>query len=176
MRFTPSGVDDALDQARRYIQVRYIIFLVSLLSVFLLTAIAGTVFVVLLLGGSDWERTAISGGVAAFLVVILIILQYRPARSFASAATQVAQLESTRASLNKSIEFWDRFLAERQEERQLSAENIALAVSSITAASRELVQSEVDTEMGPGARTARPGRTEEAQAPATKSAPDPRRY
>lgn len=176
-RFSPSSVDDALNQARRYIQVRYVIFLASLLVVFALTAIAGGVFAVSLLNDSDWKQSAISGGVAAFMVLILILLQYRPARSFGSAATQVAQLEATRSSLNKSIEFWDRFLDERQQARELTANDIAMAVTSMTTASRELIDAEIDVEVGRSAK-AQAAKAEQGSSDKSRSRtmPDPRRY
>lgn len=177
-RFTAPNLDGALGQARRYIQLRYLIFLSSLLVVFLLTIVVGGFFVISLLNGSDWQETGISGGVVAFLVLILLLLQYRPARSFGSAATQVARLEATRASMNKSIEFWDRFLDERQREHSLEAADIATAVTSMTAAARELMNTEIDLEMtNTRASASQPKAQEENSSSRPKTViPDPRRY
>lgn len=192
-RFSSAILEDALEESRRYIQVRYAVFLASVAVVFLLTVIVGIVFVGSLLGGSDWERIAISGAVATVSIILLLLLQYRPARSFGSAASQVAQLEATRAHLNKSFEFWDRYLGERRESHQLSANDVAMAVSSLTAASRELMNTEMDLEAGlarasenqdresgsrrgsQGSQSAQ-GPGQRASQPPTSTMPDPRRY
>ncbi len=180
-RFSSPNLDIALDRARLYIQVRYLIFLTTLLAFFVLTIIVGGFFIISLLGSSDWQKIGISGGVVAFLVLVLLFLQYRPARSFSSAATQVARLEATRESLIKSIEFWDRFLDERQQERNLEADDIAMAVTSMTTASRELLNMEIDLEVTPprGSPTASHQSEEQGKSsssPSQTGMPDPRRY
>jgi hypothetical protein len=131
------------------------------------------------LSGSDWERIGISGGVTAVSVFLLVLLQYRPARSFALAASQLAQLEATQTNLNRSFGFWERYLAERQQAHQLTANDVGMAVSSLTAASRDLMTTELSLEAGfakafEAAAKAGAGKTTSGM-PSTTS-PDPGRY
>jgi hypothetical protein len=172
-------VEDTLDEARRYIRVRYFVFLASILVVFLVAVIVGIVFIASLLSGSDWERIGISGGVAGVSIVLLVLLQYRPARSFALAASQLAQLEATQNNLNRSFGFWERYLAERQHTHQLTANDVGQAVASLTAASRDLMTTELSLEAGFAKAyeaAAKAGGKAAVSGVPTTTTPDPGRY
>jgi hypothetical protein len=172
-RFSPVMAEDALTEARRFIRFRYFAFLASVLVVFVFTVIVGVAFIEALLSDEEWERLGINGGVVAVSTALLVLLLYRPGGSLALAASQMAQLEATRAHLNKSYEFWERYLVERQDDHQLTANDVALAVSSLTAASRDMTEGlageAADSKPMPrnGTRSGRPP---------TETLPDPRRY
>jgi hypothetical protein len=176
-RVSSPVVDNMLTEARRFIRFRYFVFMASVAVLFALTVVSGVVFVASLLGDADWEQTAVSGAVAGIALFLLIALQYRPARSFGSAAFQVAQLEAARAHLNVSYELWERFIADKEEANQLSANDVATAVASLTNASR-LIDIE---EMARAAEQKRTGRGSASAAPTSFSLPsatmpDPRRF
>ncbi|HWO74264.1 MAG TPA: hypothetical protein VNN21_11985 [Dehalococcoidia bacterium] len=176
VRLTPPVLDGTLDEAHHYIRLRYYVFLGSVLLVFLLAVFGAIAFLVALAGDADWKKLAIIGGMETLAIAFLIFLQYRPARSFGSAATQVAKLEATRAQLNKSFEFWERFLNERQETRPLTAQEVAMAVASLTEASNGLF--DVETGLGQAAEGAQKRGKEAGAAPQARApaAPNPRRY
>jgi hypothetical protein len=148
------------------------------LIVFLVTVIVGVAFIVSLLG-SDWERIGISGGVLAVAVILLILMQYRPARSFALAASQLAQLEAAQTQMNRSFTFWERFIQDRQASHELTAQDVATAVSSLSSAAGNLMnaQAELDVAVA-GSRPAQAPAQQSRNGPRlpTTAAPDPRRY
>ena len=175
-RFSPAIVEDTLDEARRYIRFRYLVFLASILVVFLVALIVGVAFIASLLSGADWEQTGISGGVLAVSILLLVLLQYRPARSFALAASQLAQLEATQGHLTKSYGFWERYLVEHQKAHQLTANDVALAVSSLTAATRELMTAQLSLDGGVANQSDANGKRARGSRLPTGINPDPRRY
>ena len=174
-RLNPAILEGALDEARTYIRVAYIAFLASVAVVFLAAVVSTIVFFGSLASGAEWKQLAISGGFSLVVVVLLVFLQYRPARGFGSAASQVMQLEATRTHLNKSFEFWEKFLNERGESKPLAAQDVAMAVSSLTAASQGLI--ELDGRPAKVSETARKKDAKQQEAPApTKNMPPPGRY
>jgi len=178
LRLSPPVLDGTLDEAHHYIRLRYYVFLGSVLLVFLLAAIGALTFLIALAGGSGWKELAIIGGMETLAIAFLIFLQYRPARSFGSAAAQVAKLEATRAQLTKSFEFWERFLNERQETRPLTAQEVAMAVASLTEASNGLF--DADAGLGQAADASQKRGKEPPPPPAAQvraaAAQNPRRY
>jgi uncharacterized membrane protein YqjE len=177
VQVNPGLVEASLDDARTYIRVRYGLFMASVLVVLALAVLVGVALLVMLATSAGWRTVASMAVLEGLAIVLLLVLQYRPARIFSSAAWQVAQLEATRAQLNNSFQVWERFLAEREESRPLSAQDIALAVSSLNAAAqglfqfeqkeRELEQKSSRNSRAAGARMA-PGRS--------TVSPNPRRY
>jgi hypothetical protein len=177
VQVNPGQVEGSLDDARTYIRVRYGLFMASVLLVLVLAVLLGVALLIMLATGAGWQAVASMAVLEGLAVVLLLILQYRPARIFTAAAWQVAQLEATRAQLNNSFQMWERFLAEREESRPLAAEDVALAVSSLNTATqglfkfeqkeREREQKSSRNSRAAGARMA-PGR------PAVS--PNPRRY
>ena len=154
---SPPMLSDSLHEARRYIFLRYMIFLASVAMVFVVAVVVGIILLGSLLADTDWKNLVIIGAIEALAIILLVFLQYRPPRSFGSAASQVAQLEATRTQLSKSFEFWERYLNERPEDRPVTANEVALAVSSLADACNALL----DTGSG----------TVRAQAPAKGVAP-----
>jgi hypothetical protein len=142
VQVNPSLVERSLDDARTYIRVRYGLFMASVLLVLAIAVFVGVALLITLATSAGWQTVASMAVLEGLAVVLLLILQYRPARIFSSAAWQVAQLEATRAQLNNSFQVWERFLAEREESRPLSAQDVALAVSSLNTAARGLFQFE----------------------------------
>jgi hypothetical protein len=177
VQVSPGLVERPLQEARRYIRLRYSVFLASVLLMLGLAVIIGLALLVMLAAGSGSGTLAIMAALEGLAVVLLLFLQYRPARSFGSAAWQVAQLEATRAQLNKSFQIWERFLAEREESRPLSAQDVALAVSSLNTAAQGLFQFE-QKEREFEQKSRRKLRSAGAEAQPARAAvnPNPRRY
>jgi hypothetical protein len=177
VQVNPGLVESSLDDARTYIRVRYGLFMASVLLVLALAMLVGVALLIMLATGAG-SQTVVSLVVLEGLAVgLLLILQYRPARIFSSAAWQVAQLEATRAQLNESFQVWERFLAEREESRPLSAQDVALAVSSLNTAAQGLFQFE-QKERKLEQKSSRNSRAAGAQiAPGRPSvSPNPRRF
>ena len=166
------GLDNALKEARNYIRLRYVVFLVSVVVLLVLTLIGAATFISEMLGSRNWEKLALSGGLGLVSLAMLVILQYRPANGFRLAAVQWAQLEAARQSLNHSVELWDEFLTHREATNELSPMDVTAAVSSLAAASRAFSNLESNT-AGPSRASSR-----EATRPhlPTPTAPDPNRY
>jgi hypothetical protein len=177
VQVNPGLVDSSLDDARSYIRVRYGLFMASVLLVLALAVLIGVALLITLATGASSQTVASMVVLEGLTVVLLLILQYRPARIFSSAAWQVAQLEATRVQLNKSFQVWERFLAEREESQPLSAQDVALAVSSLNTAAQGLFQFEQkERKLEP--KSSRNSRAPGAQmAPGRPSvSPNPRRY
>jgi hypothetical protein len=177
VQVNPGLVDGSLDDARTYIRVRYGLFMASVLLVLALAVVVGLALLITLATGAGWQTVAAMAVLEGLAVVLLLILQYRPARIFSSAAWQVAQLEATRAQLNNSFQVWERFLAEREESRPLSAQDVALAVSSLNTAAQGLFQFE-QKERELEQKSSRSSRAVGAQMPPGRAtvSPNPRRY
>jgi hypothetical protein len=136
--------------------------------------VAATTLVVSVLSDSAWEQQVVSGAVAGAAVLLLVIVQYRPAGSFAAAGAEIFQLEAVRADLEKSYDLWDVFLQHREARQQISANDVAIAVSSMASATRELVAAQADM-MRTSSRQSRTREPIRAPLP-TPTFPDPRRY
>jgi hypothetical protein len=173
----PGLADSSLDDARTYIRVRYGLFMASVLLVLALAVLVGVALLIALATGAGSQTVASMVVLEGLAIVLLLILQYRPARIFSSAAWQVAQLEATRAQLNKSFQVWERFLAERDESQPLSAQDVALAVSSLNTAAQGLFQFE-QKERRLEQKSSRNSRAAGApMAPGRQSiSPNPRQY
>jgi hypothetical protein len=174
LRFRVEPVaSDALKDARRFIRVRYYSFLGSMALVLATLIVAVVVLGLSLANGGAWEVKAASGAVAAGALFLLILLQYNPAAGFASAAAELAQVEALRGHLERSYALWDAFLEDGETRKEITAHEIALAVSSMTSATRELVAAQAEL-----TAARRSGREATASAPKfpSPSAPDPRRY
>ena len=169
-----SSMSEALKDARRFIRVRYYSFLVMMLILLLTLVISAIVLAISLLSDSGWEQQAASGAVAGGALLLLILLQYNPAGGFSSAAAELSQLEALSTHLERSYALWDSFLDDRESKQQIVANEVALAVSSMTTATRELVAAQAEfvtarrapRGSGPPPRPAFPSPT----------TPDPRRY
>jgi hypothetical protein len=165
-------VNEALKDARRFIRVRYYSFLGSIVLLFVTLVVSAAVLAVSLLSDGAWEAQAGAGAIAGVALLLLIFLQYSPAAGFATAAAELAQLEALRAHLERSYDFWDAFLEDRETNRVV-ANDVAIAVSSMTSATRELVAAQAEFVVarrgGRNAGDARP------RLP-TPTTPDPRRY
>jgi hypothetical protein len=136
--------------------------------------VSAAVLVVSLLSNTGWEQQVASGAVAGAAVLFLVMLQYRPTGSFAAAGTEIFQLEALRADLEKSYDMWDVFLQQRDARQQISANDVAIAVSSMASATRELVAAQADM-MRTSSRQSRNREPIRAPLP-TPTFPDPRRY
>ena len=169
-----STANDALKDARRFIRVRYYSFLASMLLLLLTLIISASVLGIALLSDSGWEQQAVAGAVAAAALLLLIFLQYNPAAGFASAAAELSQLEALAAHLEKSYALWDAFLDDRESRQQVMANEVALAVSSMTTATREIVAAQAEL----AAARRRPRGNDSPPRPPFPSptTPDPRRY
>ena len=168
------SLNEALREARRFIRIRYFIFLASVTVFFATVAVATVVLVLSLLEGARWEQQAASGAVAATALLLLILIQYRPAGSFESAAVEIAQMEVLRTHLDKSYSLWAEFLGDRASTGQVSANEVAMAVSSMTLASRQLVAALAEF-VEPQRKSRKPIAQLRSELP-TPTVPDPRRY
>jgi hypothetical protein len=167
------GANEALKDARRFVRVRYYSFLASMVILLAAFVIGALILGISRLNDGPWEVQAVAGAVAGGSLLLLIALQYRPAAGFATAAAELAQLEALESHLDRSYALWDAFLEDRESKQQVMANEVALAVSSMTAATRDLVAAQADFVGGTRAR-----RNEApARAPLpSQSFPDPRRY
>jgi hypothetical protein len=170
---TNLGANEALRDARRFVRVRYYSFLASMVILLAAFVIGALILGISRLNDGPWEVQAVAGAVAGGSLLLLIALQYRPAAGFASAAAELAQLEALESHLDRSYALWDAFLEDRETKQQVMANEVALAVSSMTAATRDLVAAQADFVGGTRSRRSEvPGR---APLP-SPSFPDPRRY
>jgi hypothetical protein len=167
-------LNEALREARRFIRLRYFTFLVTVGILFGAGVVAAAVLVVSLLSDTGWEQQVASGAVAGAAVLLLVMLQYRPAGSFAAAGAEIFQLEALRADLEKSYDLWDVFLQQREARQQVSANDVATAVSSMASATRDLVAAQTELMRS----SSRPSRNREPGPSSlpTPTFPDPRRY
>jgi hypothetical protein len=136
-----------LDEVNNFIRLRYYVLLASVAFAFGLAIVSGIAMLGALLADADWQVLAITSALEAMaliaLVAILVFLQNEPSIHSAPTSTEIAQLETARAYLNKSFEFWEKYL----NEREVTAEDVALAVSSLTAASHSLLDLEAGLAM-----------------------------
>jgi hypothetical protein len=170
---TGLGSDEALKEARRFIRMRYYSFLASIVTLLLIFIIAAIALGVSRLGGGEWEVEAAAGAVAGTSLLLIILLQYRPATGFCTAASELAQVEALHSHLERSYALWDAFLEDREAKQQVQANEVALAVSSMTAATRELVAAQA--ELASGDRRPSGNEPPRSNLP-SPTMPDPRRY
>ena len=168
----PAG--QSLKEARRMIRLRYLVFLASMFVLFATMVAATIALAVFALGDGRWEELAASGAIAGAALLLLVLLQYRPIAGYATAASELTRLEALSTHLEKSYALWDGFLEQKRSSQQVGANDVALAVSSMTAATRDMVslQAELLRTRG-GAST--PPATQLGSFP-TPTSPDPRRY
>jgi hypothetical protein len=133
-------LDNALSEAKAYTRVTFGVFLASIVVVFVLAVISGAVFVARLASGAEWQELAVAGGLSFVLLLMLAVLQYRPAKGYGLAAPRAAQLEAKRAQINRSFELWERFLSDAEVARTLTAADVATAVASLTSATDGIVR------------------------------------
>jgi hypothetical protein len=170
---TTLGANESLKDARRFVRVRYYSFLASMVILLAAFVIGALILGISRLNDGPWEVQAVAGAVAGGSLLLLIALQYRPAAGFASAAAELAQLEALESHLDRSYALWDAFLEDRESKQQVMANEVALAVSSMTAATRDLVAAQADFVGGTRTRRNEPP----ARAPLPSPGfPDPRRY
>lgn len=179
-RITPPLPEGALEEARTYVRVAYLIFLGSVAVFALLSLLSALFFLGAIVGGSDWQDVAARGAFLGCSLLLLLFVQYRPPRGFADAGRQITQLESTRAEVNKSVEFWERYLAERAAEHSLSSQDVTIAVSSLAEAAKSVIALEpvvVKSPKAPKATKGEKGEPVSAPAPPTVTpSPPPSRY
>ena len=171
-----AAADNALTEARRFVRLRYFGFLLSMLILLATLVVAVIVLGVSLLTDATWKEQAASGGVAGGALLLLLFLQYRPAGSFASAAVEIAQLEALRNHLEKSYALWDGFLEVRESQQQVAANEVALAVSSMTATTRELIATQAQLAAGRGSSRGSNAAKQALPPSLSVTQPDPRRY
>lgn len=165
---TSASITAALKEARRFVRVRYFAFLALLVIVGLTLIVATITLAVSLLDEGTWQEKVGSAAVAGGALVVLILMQYRPARTYSTASVELTQLEALRTQLESTYRLWDEFLARREHE--LTAADLASAVLSMTSTTREMVSLHSDLVQNRRARAASP------VALPTPTFPDPRRY
>jgi hypothetical protein len=166
-------MSQSLNEARRLMRLRYFAFLGSIAILFTTLIAAASTLAVFLLSDGGWEELAASGVVAGAALLLLILVQYRPAAGFAAAAAEIAGLDALSSHLQKSYALWDGFLDQSGSTRQVGANDVALAVSSMTSATREIIA--LQTQLLESRRgTARTGPAHRVMP--TPTSPDPRRY
>jgi hypothetical protein len=167
----PGPLEASLDEANRFISLRYNALLGSLVFVFGLAVVSGIAMVAALVANAEWQVLAVTGGLVGLgvvaLIALLLFLQYEPSIQAAPTATEMAQLETARTYLNKSFEFWEQYLSPREDGRPVTAEDVAMAVSSLTAASHSLL----DLETGLAKLTTKPKETPVQQQTTSASSP-----
>jgi hypothetical protein len=153
--------------------LRYFSFLLSLFILVATLAVGAGVLVSSLLDDSRWEQQAASGAVAGAALLLLLVIQYRPAGGIVTAAAELAQFDAQATHLEKSYALWDRFLEQRAEGQEISARDVAMAVSSMTAATREMMAAQADL-IAP--RRGRQATASPRPSVPTPTTPDPGRY
>ena len=168
------ALSQSLSEARKMMRLRYFAFLGSIGILFVTLIVGAIMLAVFLLSDARWQEQAASGAVAGGALLLLLLIQYRPVAGFASAAAEIAQLDALSAHLQKSYALWDGFLEERASAQQVGANEVALAVSSMTAATREVIA--LQTELLEARRGSQ--RTDQVHRRSfpTPTSPDPRRY
>jgi hypothetical protein len=146
LRVGPGPLESSLDEANSLFRLRYYVLLASVAFVFGLAIVSGVAILGALVANAGWQVLAIIAALEALallaLVAILVFLQHEPSIHAAPTSTEIAQLETARAYLNKSFAFWEKYLNEREQNRSITAEDVAIAVSSLTAASHSLLDLE----------------------------------
>lgn len=165
----PGPLESSLNEANNLVRLRYQVLLASVAFVFGLAIVSGIAMLGALVANAEWQVLAIIGALEAAallaLVAILVFLQNEPSVHSAPTSTEIAQLETARAYLNKSFEFWEKYLNEREGNRSITAEDVAIAVSSLTAASHGLLDLEAGLAALASAKFKRP--TSEQPSPAS---------
>jgi hypothetical protein len=137
-------LENALAEAHDYTRLRYFAFFSAVVFVFTLAVAFGVAMVWALASGVGWQTLAIvtaSEALAlAALGAFLLFLQLGPPRNLGASAEELAKREAARAYLNKSYDLWERYLSNHSESRAVTAEDVALAVSSLTAASQAVLE------------------------------------
>jgi hypothetical protein len=141
-RVSPGALDNAMEEARSYVRTSFRLFLVSVIVTLILSAISSAFFLASVINYSDWQKPVITGAFSLVTVAFVFLLQYAPARNYRAGAAQVTQIEATRVHLNKAYELWERYLNERDSGHPITAEEMAIAVSSLTAATQGVVEIE----------------------------------
>ena len=168
-----ASITASLKEARRFVRVRYFSFLTLLLVLAATLIVAVVVLTESLLNDGRWEVQAGSAAVAAGALAILVLMQYRPASTYSSASVELAQLEALRIHLEHSYGVWNEFLTARRD-RDISANEIATAVASMTSTTRELVS--LQAEFMSSNLADRGSRQPPRPSFPTPTMPDPRRY
>jgi hypothetical protein len=137
-------LENALAEAHDYTRLRYLAFFSAVVFVFTLAVAFGVAMVYALASGVGWQTLAIvTASEAAALVALgafLLFLQLGPPRNLGASAEELAKREAARAYLNKSYDLWERFLGNPSDSRTVTAEDVALAVSSLTVASQAVLE------------------------------------
>jgi hypothetical protein len=159
LRAGSGSLESTAGEAERLARLRYNALVSALAVVFGLAIVAGLAVVFAVIGDAEWQLVAIAGGLEALavvaLVALLMFLEHEPLIQAAPTSTEMAQLETARTYMNKSFEFWEKYLTEREDGRPVTAEDVAMAVSSLTAASHNLL----DLEAGLAKASAKPKET-----------------
>jgi hypothetical protein len=137
-------LENALAEAHDYTRLRYLAFFSAVVFVFTLAVAFGVAMVYALASGVGWQTLAIVTASEALALValgaFLLFLQLGPPRNLGASAEELAKREAARAYLNKSYDLWERFLSNQGDSRAVTAEDVALAVSSLTAASQAVLE------------------------------------
>jgi hypothetical protein len=143
VRVSSPTLENALAEAHDYTRLRYFAFFSAVVFVFALAVAFGVAMVWALATGVGWQTLAIVTASEALALValgaFLLFLQLGPPRNLGTSAEELAKREAARAYLNKSYDLWERFLSNHSESRTVTAEDVALAVSSLTAASQAVL-------------------------------------
>jgi hypothetical protein len=143
-KVSSSTLENALAEAHDYTRLRYFAFFSAIVFVFTLAMAFGVAMVWALSTGVGWQTLAIVTASEALALValgaFLLFLQLGPPRNLGASAEELAKREAARAYLNKSYDLWERYLSNHSESRAVTAEDVALAVSSLTAASQAVLE------------------------------------
>ena len=143
-RVSSPTLENALAEAHDYTRLRYLAFFSAVVFVFTLAVAFGVAIVYALASGVGWQTLAIvtASEVVALVALgaFLLFLQLGPPRNLGASAEELAKRQAARAYLNKSYDLWERFLSNQGESRTVTAEDVALAVSSLTAASQAVLE------------------------------------
>jgi hypothetical protein len=136
-------LENALAEAHDYTRLRYFAFFSAVVFVFSLAVAFGGALIWALATSVGWQTLAIIAASEALALValgaFLLFLQLGPPGNLRPSAEELAKREAARAYLNKSYDLWERFLSNHNESRAVTAEDVALAVSSLTAASQAVL-------------------------------------
>lgn len=168
-------MEDALRQARLFARIRFYVYIASVAAVFAILVVSAIVLGLSITGDIEWERAVVSGVVGAVALVALFLLQYRVAEGLGADSFRLGEVGIALEYLQKSSEYWEQYLGDRDAAGTLTNQDVDAAVASLSGAIQGMMA--IDAQRYRASRRGSQGKEEPAppRVP-TPAMPDPRRY
>jgi hypothetical protein len=138
--FTANLLDSSILEARGRTHLYFGVYIAAVCLTFIPCLFSAIFFISSLISGAEWQRLVSTGLMTAGLATLAAFILYRPPASVNKAAGKVAQLEAARAYLDKYPSYWESFFRYRgASPSPLTADEVAAAVASLTAASHSIL-------------------------------------